>query len=272
MSKRIKPTILAGLGLFLFMTVSGGVALGQESRKPDPYFRLSLMYEQTLDARFSDRRCNPASGLVPYFGCVDGNDGRPIGAYGDFGGGFGGEVALGLRLHPVLRVEAAFAHQGSLEFQGNANFLKAGSLEPVRGDVSQNRFNVRGYLDIAPLLKVDLGVFEPFVGAGIGVAWNKIKTMTYEFPELAKQPALTTVPGGSHTSMMWITLVGTAIRITPKTFIDMAWTYSDYGRVRTSAGAIDVVRGGVSVAQIPVEATEAKLRSHGFMLGLRRHF
>jgi opacity protein-like surface antigen len=235
----------------------------------DPYWRAALVYEMFRDTHFSDTHCEAGNN---YFGCVDGEDGRPIGAYGDFGNSLGAELALGLRVHPVWRVELTLGGQTNMKFKGNANFLGAGERQPVTGDASQVRLFTMNYIDIAPLLKIDLGFFQPFVGAGIGMARNKIKTMTYAFPEFQNQPSYTTVPGDSHWNMMWTLSAGTAIRIMPRSFIDLAYSYSDYGWMQTAGSQIDVVRGEGSVARFPVEPTRAKLRSQGILMGFRHHF
>ena len=235
----------------------------------DPYWRAALAYEKFRDTHFSDKHCEAGNN---YFGCVDGEDGRPIGAYGDFGNSLGAELALGLRPHPVWRVELALGGQTNMKFKGNANFLGAGERQPVTGDASQVRLFTMNYIDIAPLLKIDLGAFQPFVGAGIGMARNKIKTMTYAFPEFQNQPSYTTVPGDSHWNMMWTLSAGTAIRIMPRSFIDLAYSYSDYGWMQTADNQIDVARGWGSVTRFSVEPTRAKLRSQGILMGFRHHF
>jgi hypothetical protein len=58
----------------------------------------------------------------------------------------------------------------------------------------------------------------------------------------------------------------------PRSFIDLAYSYSDYGWMQTACSQIDVVRGEGSVARFPVEPTRAKLRSQGILMGFRHHF
>ena len=60
------------------------------------YGRAALGHEWARDATFRDRSCNPGS-RVTYFGCVAGSDGKRIGAYGDFGKSWAGELAVGIR-------------------------------------------------------------------------------------------------------------------------------------------------------------------------------
>ena len=256
--------------LLFFPMVKGSGAVAEETTGLDTYFRLAMLFERSQNATFSDQACQPAGGNVPYFGCGSVNDGRMIGAYGDFGSGLGGELALGIRLNRFWRSELVAGKQNGFTFKGNANFSAAGSNQPVQGSVRQTRIGIKSYLDILPLLGKEAGMFQPFLGAGVGVSRNEIKTMQYDFPHL-NQPRYTTVPGGSKDQFMWTILAGTALKLNSRNFIDVSAHYADYGSVQTSAGDIAIVRP-TSTLHIPVHPTSAKLKSYGFSIGLRSHF
>ncbi|WP_018231506.1 hypothetical protein [Thioalkalivibrio thiocyanodenitrificans] len=256
----------------LFSTLALAMAAGPAMAGPEYYWRLSLSQEYSRGATFSDRSCEPPGGVAAYFGCVRGQDGRPIGARGDFGTSLGGELAIGMGPVEGWRVELVVGHQPRFGFSGNANFLDSGDHQPVRGNVSHTRAGLKAYLDIAAMGGRDFGVFEPYLGAGLGVARNRIGTMVYEFPALPAQPALTVVPGDRSIGPAWMATLGTGVRLSSDSLVDVGLTYSDHGRVTTAHDEIDVVRGGDPVARVGVGETRARLRAWGLMIGLRHHF
>ncbi|WP_376695984.1 hypothetical protein [Wenzhouxiangella sp. EGI_FJ10305] len=233
------------------------------------YLRVSLALEDSQSATFLDQRCQPSSPRVAYFGCIDGDDGRPIGARGDFGSALGAELAWGMHLGEYWRAEFMLGTMTGFDFEGNANFLDAGSLEPVSGDVEHWRAGVRGYLDVASAASIDLGRFEPYIGLGAYLARNEIETMNYRFPELASQPAITRVPGDDWTGFGWSVSVGTAFELNERHLLDLSLGWHEHGKLHTAAGEIDVIRNGESVARVPVGRTRADLESWGVMLGWR---
>lgn len=237
------------------------------------YARASLTYDDSRGTTFRDRNCEPPAGLAAYFGCVAGDDGRPIGARGDFGSSLGGEIALGWRPGGgAWRLETFAGYQPDFDFRGNANFIGTGASQPVHGSVRHRRLGLRGYFDLASPGGSDYGRFEPWLGAGIAVVRNRADEFTYAFPGLANQPALTVVPGATETGVGWSVSAGTGIRIAPHKLIDIGLTYSDHGRVHSARGEIDIVRGGNVIARVPVEETRAQLRTWGLGVGLRVEF
>lgn len=252
-----------------FFALAALPSVAQADRDPGRFYvRAALGYDWSRDETLRDRSCNPR-GQTPYFGCTAGEDGRPIGAYGDFGGSIAGEIALGARVLPALRLELALSHRPNFEFRGNANFLNAGKDQPLHTDVTQTSAMVNGYLDLVPLFDWDLGRFEPFVGAGLGVSRNYIAREHYEFPDLQQW---TETRSGTHWSLAWSATVGSALRVGPQSLIELSYRYSDFGRVMTKDGPITVERGGNKFKVDNVGGTQGRLRSHGLYLGFRQEF
>lgn len=266
------------LALVLYGTLSWVVAAvpaamangGEEARRF--YVRAALGHEWARDATFHDRSCSPGS-RTAYFGCIPGSDGKRIGAYGDFGKSWAGELAIGVRALPALRVELAVSHRPGFSFSGESNFLNAGSHQDVEADVTQSAIMAMAFIDIAPLLKMEFGRFEPFVGGGAGIARNHISKVRYSFPDLSNQPAWTETSGGTNWDLAWTATAGTALRIAPHSLLEFSYRYSDYGEIKTPSGKMRVKRGGPSYEpDVVAGGTKAKLRSHGLYLGFRQEF
>jgi len=256
---------LVGLALLV------GLPLGAGTAEASQYLRIGAIWEDSRNATFLDRDCEPPGGQVALFGCIDGDDGRPIGARGDFGDSIGAQIGWGMHFGEMWRAELEFVHQPDFEFEGNANFLDTGDTQPVFASTRHTRLGVNLYLDLASALARDAGIFEPYIGAGISAARNRATTMFFTFPELENQPAMTTVPCDSRINAGWMVTAGTGIELSPRNVIDFGVSWHDHGRLQTSADFIDVIRGGQSVANVEVGATSASLKSLGFSLSWRHY-
>jgi opacity protein-like surface antigen len=253
------------------LLIGGAIAVPAASAQETPraYVRAAIGYDRSRDARLVDRSCDPAP-LLNLFGCQDGTDGAQIGAAGDFGGTATVDVAAGVRVLRSVRVELALSWLPGFAFTGNATFLGAGETQPVEADVKGTALMARTYLDVRPF--VATGPFEPFVAVGIGGARLRASDVTFTFPELAVQPATTTIRGGTHWGFAWDAAAGAAVRVATRTLIEGAYRYSDLGRVETDAGPIDVVRGDRQRFIDDVAGTRARVRSHSAYIGLRQEF
>ena len=191
--------------------------------------------DQSGDATFEDPDCTRQK---PYalFGCGLGVDGRPYGAYGDFGTSALFEAAVGLALTDYLRIEAAVDYRPGLAFKGNANFAKSGFDQPVSGEVTQAGAMAFAFLEPLTALGV-ASPLQPFVGFGAGISRNEIGQMTYDFPEL-DQPRYSVTPDGTNTDFAWAVTGGVTYKASDRLSIDFAYRYSDLGKIETSAGTL----------------------------------
>lgn len=264
----LKPATLLLL-LLACVAVVPRAAAAQDQDKV--YLRASAGYDRSSDVVLLDRSCDPTP-LLAYFGCGEGEDGQRLGAYGDAGSGPTVEVAVGARVLRPLRVELALAHRPGFAFDANANFRAAGGNQPVAADVTESAVIVLTVVDVAPLLGLDLGRFEPFASAGLGFSRNRIGSVAYDFPELTAKPATTTTGGGVHWDPAWDLGLGAALRLGSKSRLEIAYRYSDFGRLETADGPIEVVRNLTHLHIDNVAGTRAPLRSRGLYLGLRQSF
>lgn len=254
--------------LALLFAVPSMLALAGPAVADDWYIRGNLGYEQSEDADFSDRNC--ASTQPPaLFGCVKGDDGRPIGAYGDFGSYPVVELALGRRLMPWLRADLSLGYRFDADYDGSANFLSVGFNEPVSATLDSWTGMLNGFVDLAPVISHDLGPFEPYLGVGLGVAHNQLGKMTYRFPENPYRHKLSVTPDGERTSFAYRLALGTGIRLSEHLVLDLSAYYTDLGEVGTDSGVMlmNHVPGG-----IPIDETESDLSAYGLSIGVRYAF
>jgi len=234
-------------------------------RETGAYGRLGAGVAWPQTDGFRDGNCaskQPAA----LFGCGAGNDGRRLGATGGFNPALAVDGALGYRFNRWIRAEALVSWLPDLEFQGQSNFRgAAGSNQPVNGAVSSVAGFGVAYVDLPRV-----GEVRPFLGAGLGVARNRIEALNFRFPGIAPT-AITTIPGGSTSDLAYLLTAGISLPLSGRLDLDLAYRFSDLGSVKTSGGQAQVVRPARTFS-IPIGGTTSYLKTHGLVVSLRYAF
>jgi opacity protein-like surface antigen len=252
----------------VLLTGWNGVARAQDELAA--YVRVGAGMAWSRGTHFEDADCS-ATSPAAYFGCGSGADGRPFGAYGDFGRSGVFEGALGLDYGGWLRAEAVVGYRPFLAFSGQANFAGVPlGRQPVAADVTGLTAMVEGALSPGPLLGLEDLPVQPFFSAGVGVARNEIDRMVYRFPTLGAGSATITAAGES-TELAWALGGGLDVPLTDDLVATIAYRYADLGSVRTDPGPIRVIRPA-GVITIPVGETRARLRVDEVLVSLRARF
>jgi len=229
------------------------------------YIRGLTGLSRSFDTTYKDANCSSASPAA-YFGCGPGEDGRLLGAYGDFGQTALLEAGFGIEVTDYLSLEAVFDYRPGFTFDGNANFLRSGADQPVTGEVKQ--MGMMAFVHLEPLTALGIVTpIRPFIGAGAGASRNEIGEMTYEFPEL-RQPRYSLLPGGEATSFAWSAVGGVAYDISDHLTLELSYRYSDLGEVSTDEGILFIQRSSGTL-EIPIAATNADLTDQSISLSLR---
>jgi opacity protein-like surface antigen len=260
----LKRYLAAGMIIFL-----SAVLLPETGAAAAWYLRGNAGYEKSLAADFSDTDCKSANPPA-LFGCVNGNDGQPIGSYGDFGNFPLAEIAVGRQFLPWLRADLAVSYRFNMNYEGNANFLAVGVNQPVSAKADSVTGMVNLFVDVNGLLAGrKLWRFQPYVGGGVGLSYNRIGQMTFRFPDNPGAHKVSVTPSGDRKDFAFMLAVGTGIVLTERLSLDLAYRYFDLGRVETTPGNMfmDVIPQGIAVNNI-----ETRLRTHGLAVGLRYHF
>lgn len=231
----------------------------------DFYLRGGIGFDRPAETVFTDRDC-ASTAPVALYGCGLGGDGAPYRSRGDFGSVPALEVGLGYSAWPAARLEVLVEYRPNLAFEGRANFLAPDRRQEVTADLSSVSAMLVGYVDLSGPGPSRLGPFNPFVGAGAGVVRTRIGETRMTFPRTT-----TTVPGARRTDFAWMVTAGVATALNERTTLDLAWRYTDLGAVHTGRDEGRVVWRDGSREPLPLDldATRAKLRSHGLRLSLR---
>ena len=253
---------LAALAVAAGLLLEAGAAVAG-----DYYLRGGLGVDWPGNTAFTDIDCASTAPAALY-GCGTGDDGAPYRSVGDFGTVPAIELGLGYVAGPA-RFELLVEYRPHFSFKGRANFLAPGTREEVRANLSSVSGMLAGFVDLAGLGLPKPGPFAPFVGAGVGVVHTRIGKTTMTFPTTT-----TTVPGGNRTGLAWMVTAGVGMAVGERVILDLAWRYTDLGKVRTDRGPGRVVWRDGSREPLPLNLapTEARLRGHGIRLSLRYAF
>lgn len=189
---------------------------------------------------------------------------NPIGA----SNGWSVMGGVGYRFNPWFRGDIGLGH---------ARVAASGSRGALPGELGAPSYSANfrttvlmatGYVELAGLMPPRaFGIFEPFVGAGIGGAQINISDLTFSN---TANPNTFFLPGGNSTNFAWKLTAGTGIRLAPQWRVDFAYAYYDLGRASTAAGpgtATPAFAGAFATSGFDFRA-----RSHAIEAALRYDF
>ena len=257
----------AAIVTVLSAAVSTGASAAEDLYE-DLYLRVGIGFDLPTETEFRDQNCASTEPAALY-GCGLGGDGAPLRSVGDFSTATGFEVGIGGAVAPAVRMEAIVEFRPRLAFSGHANYLAPERQQTVAVDASVLSGMVAAYADLPALGLPRLGPFDPFVGAGVGVARISTGETRMMFPATT-----TLVPGARRSNFAWMLTAGVATALGESTTLEVAWRYSDLGTAETATGGGRVVwrDGSREPIMLDLAPTEAHLKSHGIRLSLRHLF
>jgi len=147
-----------------------------------------------------------------------------------------------------VRSELEYAYRHGFSYDSNPVFVNAGIPTRATSDMNTHTLMVNGYYDFKNKSK-----FTPYVGAGLGVSWNKTDTTGTVIATGGS-----TQNSRSESSFAWNLATGIDYELNEKVSLDAMYRYSDLG---------DAVWGGSAA-----ELTSKDVTSHEITLGLRFKF
>lgn len=192
---------------------------------------------------------HPSFSEHPYTQVDDGFDSAPF-----FGAG------VGYYFNDWLRFDVTGEYRGSANYHGYGTYAASGSF-PSGSDVYTGRKK-----EWVGLLNayVDLGTWSrltPFIGAGIGGAYNTISSFTDVNPRTGGSYF---AQSASKMNFAWALYAGVGYKVTQNLTVELAYRYLNLGKAETGTGQS---YDGTNANGRPF--TFEKLVSHDIMLGLR---
>lgn len=233
------------------------------------YMRFGVGLERMDDSIFLDTDCQQ-----PLYGC--GTTG-PIrqGKSGRSTGGYNSdpvlEIGFGYNTGSAVRVEILIDYRPEIKFTGqsNYNFNRPGARQSAEINLSSVSTMLAVYMDLNRIGFPETDTVRPFIGAGVGIAQNKVtsKTLLFDYHR-------TIVPGGSHTDLAWMITAGYSVPLDHQLTLEVAWRHTDLGEARTGKGKGLVDRYNPEREDVPLDLlpTWTRLKGQGIHISLRRSF
>ncbi|SIS74027.1 outer membrane protein [Insolitispirillum peregrinum] len=164
-------------------------------------------------------------------------------------------AGVGYRFNQYLRTDLTLGYRGGYDI--NANTTQGGTTFNFKGDVSAITGMANVYVDVAKM-----GMFTPYVGAGIGFSRNKVSDT-----DITTTAGVNgSLEGDTTTSLAWQVGAGVGIDVAPKWTIDVGYRYLDLGEAKSGSTA---TIGGVTVGNA---TAKGDLRAHELQAGVRYAF
>ena len=253
--------------IFLMLGVALIIA-ATDIQANEHYLRFGFGLDHPESTYFHDEYCSISKPLL--YSCEPGFDGFPVRrSVGNFGNIPVVEFGIGYP-NGRSRWELLIEYRPSFSFSGNATYGD-GSFEQVASakNISSLAGMVAGYIDFS-----GNGNAVPFVGAGLGIAQNRMKEFQIRFPSTT-----TIVPGAKKTNLAWMITAGIGFKLDKNKTLDLAWHYTDLGLLYTGPNGrnycnrpnegLGCVYPGQLRRHLTHIPTVAELKGHGIRLSLR---
>jgi opacity protein-like surface antigen len=185
----------------------------------------------------------------------------------DLGAGAFAGVGVGYQFNSWLRADVTGDYRGDSRFDALSSRTRyTEGYSQDRGKLQSSTLLLNGYIDLGTW-----GGITPYVGAGIGVAQNRLHnysgqvvcltiacgdpTVGASYP-LGPQPK-TFVPTGTRTNLAWALMAGASMELMPGVLLDAGYRYVNLGEARTK------------LDQYGVGTRTKDLRAHEIRLGVR---
>jgi opacity protein-like surface antigen len=192
-----------------------------------------------------------------------------------------GDVGFGYQFNSWFRADVTGEYRGGSSFQalevltdktvlpGNTSNQQYADF--YRANLSSYIAMVNGYVDLGTWYGV-----TPYVGGGVGVAYNKLAGMTDQGSAFPGNGNLYPTGGyfndGNKTNFAWALMAGLSFNVTQNLKLDLGYRYLDYGKF-TSGTSNCLSTAGFSTGSCGgssnVVYSRNTLASNDFRLGLR---
>lgn len=181
-------------------------------------------------------------------------------------------LGLGYRISPLLRADVSVGLRTALDLsdgEGNAAGGTAGRNE-VTAKIRSRAVFLTGYVDAGSLLPPQYSWINPYVGAGVGYAVNRLSSLTVT-NAIAGVGTDTTrsAPSGTGRGLAWQIAAGLGFEVSRSLTLDVGYRYVDLGRLKVDRGIYDYPG---TVGETASNALKGDLNTHEVVVGLRYSF
>ena len=188
------------------------------------------------------------------------------------------DVGVGYQINQWFRADVTGELRGGASFQGLevCNFCGGTNIQYsdfYRGNVSSLIGLVNGYVDLGTWYG-----FTPYIGAGIGVAYNKVSGATDTGAAWSSSFSPGGVPVGGYFgnsttgNLAWALMAGADFSITRNVKFELGYRFLDYGKASTGSAHCLTPGQGNGFSGCGFKVATKELYSNDFRVGLRYYF
>lgn len=222
------------LSLVAVLSIAGTNAVAADMNKW--YVQADVGYGWAADANIKDG----GNGLT--FTSVDGKV-QEIGKSASY------TLGVGYYVRDNIRVGLAYSYRNGFEIDDVDSITTTTSF---KGDITSHA------LMLTSAYEWKFSNLTPYVGLGIGMASNKVKSFS-AYDSIGATG--TSLSGGTEQSFAYQVMAGVGYDITPKLTVDAGYNYVDLGDLKTDPNTALTANG-----------TKGSLKAHEVKLGLRYKF
>lgn len=138
-----------------------------------------------------------------------------------------GAIGCGSASDRGLRGELALGVRGAKSFKADLTNTWIPPNDPAHTTVKTYTGMVNAYYDLG-----NHGGFVPYVGAGVGLAYNKMSNVYFT----GDTPFVNEVIGANQLSLAWALMAGVEYKFSSRASIDVGYRYIDTGAVHSDHG------------------------------------
>ncbi len=162
-------------------------------------------------------------------------------------------IGAGYGFNDYVRADFTISRMHNFKF--NHNVMLDSGLARIKQDINSTQLLVNGYFDI-----INCYNFTPYVGAGLGVAYNQAKDYKNVTSGIIQK-------GGHKTNFAWNLGAGLSYKFTQNIAMDLSYKYHDLGKIKSSQNAL--FADGTPFTST---AVKSRLKAHAVTLGARYTF
>lgn len=178
----------------------------------------------------------------------------------------GSSFEIGYTLTPIYRVGAEYNY-GKTKNTIQGKTWSGTQNDTQKSNITMNTFTVNGYINLNGVAGLNFGKFNPYIGAGLGVAVNKQGVIT-ETATGNTSPGASEINGKTKTAFAWQIMLGTQYSLTKNLSLNVGYKYTSAGK--TESGTIE--NDPSSSVPLSVSPQKSDLHSNEIYAGLLYQF
>jgi opacity protein-like surface antigen len=184
-------------------------------------------------------------------------------------------LGLGYRVSPLLRADLSLSQRSGLDLSDGEGTPTIGSgRTDLTAKIRSRAVFLTGYVDAGSFLPPQYAWINPYVGAGVGYAVNRMSGLTVTNDTTGNTTDLgrdttTSAPSGTGRGLAWQIAAGLGFEITRSLTLDVGYRYVDLGAIKVDQGRYVFPS---TPTNADTNALKGDLRTHELTVGVRYSF